>query len=184
MQDSKIMKEFNKESLYMKCDNVITSESLQSEFPISWDSYFMNAAILTSLRSSDLNTRVGAILVSPENKIIGAGYNGIPRGLNKSNFPTTRDGEYHLTKYAYTVHAEANALCNSTVYDLRGSKLYCTLFPCCECVKLLLQKGISEIVYLSDIHHDDPIYVASRKLLKDASISVRRYQDRILFLNC
>lgn len=170
-------------NLFMKSENLTVSDILKQENPIEWDVYFMNAAILTSLRSSDINTKVGAILVSQENKIIGAGYNGIPRGLNKSNFPTTRNGEYHLTKYAYTVHAEANALCNSTVYDLRGSKLFCTLFPCCECVKLLLQKGISEIIYLSDIHHDDPIYIASRKLLKEAGINVRRYQDRILFLN-
>lgn len=148
--------------------------------PISWDSYFMNAAILTSRRSSDINTKVGSVLVSPSNKIIGTGYNGIPKGLDKSKFPTNRNKDLHESKYGYVVHAEANALLNTTVFDLTDSKLYCTLFPCNECTKLCIQKGISEIIYLSDKHHDDPSYIASRRLLDAANIKYRQYDGDIL----
>lgn len=150
--------------------------------PISWDSYFMNVAILTSRRSSDINTKVGACLVDSHNRIIGCGYNGIPRNLDKQLFPTTNDKSlpYNETKYGYVVHAEANALLNTTVFDLTNSKMYCTLFPCNECSKLCIQKGISEIIYLSDKHHDDPPYIASRRLLDAANIKYRQYDGDIL----
>lgn len=167
--------------LVMKCECPTVEELVQDrDYYLSWDQYFMNIAILTSLRSKDKNTKVGAILVDSKNRIIGTGYNGLPSHIDESLFPTCRDGELHETKYAYTVHAEANALCNSTVYDLTGAKLYCTLFPCNECVKLLLQKGISEIIYLSDKHHDDSPYIASRKLLSVARVLVRPYRDLLL----
>lgn len=149
--------------------------------PISWDSYFMNVAVLTSKRSSDINTKVGAVLVL-NNKIIGTGYNGIPKYLDKSQFPTTNDKSlpYEDTKYAYTVHAELNAILNSTVFDLSNSKLYCTLFPCNECSKVIIQKGVSEIIYLSDKYHNDPQYIASRKLLDSANIIYRQFNENIL----
>lgn len=149
---------------------------------IEWDAYFMNVAILTSLRSKD-TTKVGACIASKENRIVGCGYNGVPHGLNASDFPTSRDVEhlsYECTKYPYLVHAEANALCNSTVYDLSKSRIYVTLFPCCSCAALLLQKGISEVIYLSDKHHDDPIYIASRKLLSAANVITRQYDCEVL----
>ena len=55
-----------------------------------------------------------------------------------------------------------------------------TLFPCCDCVKMILQKGISEIVYLSDKYHDEPHYIASRKLLDEAGIKYRQYTGKLL----
>lgn len=168
---------YSPQDLYMYNDNPTVDDIISN--PISWDSYFMNVAILTSKRSSDANTKVGACLVL-NNKIIGTGYNGIPKGLDKSIFPTNRDKELHESKYGYVVHAEANALLNTTVFDLTNSKLYCTLFPCNDCVKLLLQKGISEIIYLSDIHHNDPPYIAARKLLEAANIITRQYNGEIL----
>lgn len=153
--------------------------------PISWDSYFINVAYLTSLRSSDINTKVGAVLVDSFNRIIGAGYNGIPRGLDKDLFPTCNNKEFalHDTKYAYTVHAEANALLNSTVYDLSGAKIYCTLFPCNECAKLLIQKSISEVIYTCDKYHNEPSYIASRRLLEAAGVTYRQLKEGLIFKN-
>lgn len=149
---------------------------------LKWDEYFMNIAILTSLRSKDTNTKVGSVLVDKKNRVIGCGYNGLPSNINETLFPTSRDLNlpYNETKYAYVVHAELNALLNCTVYDLSDSKLYVTLFPCCDCVKVLLQKGISEVIYLSDKHHDDPHYVAARKLLDAANVKYIQYNGNIL----
>ena len=45
---------------------------------ISWDEYFMGIAILSSMRSKDNSSQVGACIVSPENKILSLGYNGMP----------------------------------------------------------------------------------------------------------
>lgn len=175
---NKINELYSPLDLWMYNDNPTVDDVVSN--PISWDSYFMNVAILTSKRSSDANTKVGACLVDASNRIIGCGYNGIPKGLDKSMFPTNRGKELHESKYGFVVHAEANTLLNTTVFDLTNSKIYCTLFPCNECVKLLLQKGISEVIYLSDIHHNDPPYIAARKLLEAANITVRQYEGDIL----
>lgn len=174
---NKINELYQSQDLYVYNDNPTVNDVISHS--ISWDSYFMNVAILTSKRSSDINTKVGAVLVL-NNKIIGTGYNGIPKGLDKSLFPTNRDKELHESKYGYVVHAEANTLLNTTVFDLTNSKMYCTLFPCNECSKLLIQKGISEVIYLSDKHHNDPPYIASRKLLNAANIITRQYDGEIL----
>ena len=49
---------------------------------ITWDEYFMGVAVLSSMRSKDPNTQVGACIVSDDKKIIGVGYNGFPRGCS------------------------------------------------------------------------------------------------------
>ena len=148
---------------------------------LSWDSYFMNIAILASLRSKDQNTKVGAVIVDKNNRLIGMGYNGLPSGIDENQFPTTNDtktNSYDCTKYPYVTHAELNAILNTAVFDLTGSRLYCTLFPCCECAKAILQKKIIEVVYISDKHHNEPQYIASRKLFDIAGITVRQFAGR------
>ena len=116
---------------------------------ISWDEYFMGVSILSSLRSKDPNTKVGACIVNKNKRIVGIGYNGFPVGCSDDEFPWGRDGEFLKTKYPFVVHAEANAILNSTT-DLSGATIYVSLFPCHECSKLIIQSGIKEIVYLSD----------------------------------
>ena len=81
---------------------------------ISWDEYFMGVSILSSLRSKDPNTKVGACIVNKNKRIVGIGYNGFPVGCSDDEFPWGRDGEFLKTKYPFVVHAEANAILNST----------------------------------------------------------------------
>lgn len=149
---------------------------------LSWDEYFMNIAVLASLRSKDESTKVGAVIVDKNNRLIGMGYNGLPSHIDESKFPTKREGELHETKYAYVTHAELNAILNTSVFDLSNSKIYCTLFPCCECAKAIIQKNVSEVIYLSDKHHDESSYIASRKLFKEAGTITRQYNGRNLLL--
>ena len=81
---------------------------------ITWDEYFMGIAVLSSLRSKDPNTQVGACIVSPDKKIIGVGYNGFPTGCSDDELPWEREGDWINTKYPYVCHAELNAILNST----------------------------------------------------------------------
>lgn len=145
---------------------------------LDWDSYFMNIAILASLRSKD-STKVGAVITC-DNKIMGVGYNGFPSGVNESLLPTERNGLLQDVKYAYTVHAELNAILNTVAHNISGGSLYVTLFPCCKCMSVLMQKKISEVIYLSDKHHDDPEYVASRKLLNLSNINIRQFSGKVI----
>ena len=148
---------------------------------ISWDEYFMGVALLSAKRSKDPSTQVGACIVNNEKRIIGIGYNGFPRGCEDKIFPWEREGSYLDTKYPYVVHAEANAILNST-RSLEGSTLYVTLFPCNECAKLLVQSGIKEVVYLQDLHHDSEETEASRRILKLAGIKLRQMKMKEITL--
>ena len=112
---------------------------------ITWDQYFMGVAKLSALRSKDPNTKVGACIVNEKKRIVGIGYNGLPYGCSDDEFPWERDGDFLETKYPYVVHAEPNAILNST-NKLDNATLYVTLFPCNECAKLIIQSGIKEIV--------------------------------------
>ena len=79
---------------------------------LTWDEYFMGIAKITSGRSKDPNTQVGACIVSQDNRILSTGYNGAPNNFNDDDFPWERDGSPLDTKYMYVCHAEANAIDN------------------------------------------------------------------------
>lgn len=144
---------------------------------ISWDNYFMSIAVIASLRSVDPNSKVGSVIVSLENKILGVGYNGFVTGIDESKLSLSRDGTWLSSKYPYIVHSEVNAIVNSVVQSLRNSRLYCTLFPCNDCTKILAQAGIKEIIYLSNKHEESDMYIASKRLLDLSNINYRQLND-------
>jgi dCMP deaminase len=146
---------------------------------ISWDQYFMGIALLSAKRSKDPNTQVGACIVNPENKIVGIGYNGFPKGCSDDEFPWERRGAYHETKYAYMCHAELNAILNSPHNELKNCSVYVTLFPCNECAKAVIQSGVTEVIYLSDKYKETDIIKASKKMLNAAGVKLRHYQPKI-----
>lgn len=129
---------------------------------LSWDDYFMSIAKLSALRSKDPNRQVGCCIVEPESKkIVSIGYNGFPRGCSDDDLPWGKDGNWINTKYPYVVHAEANAIVNSTS-PLKDCCLYVTLFPCNECAKLIIQSGIKTVYYENDTTSESK--VASEKM--------------------
>ncbi|GAB4336539.1 MAG: cytidine/deoxycytidylate deaminase family protein [Calditrichia bacterium] len=143
---------------------------------LSWDDYFMGIAIFTSLRSKDPSSKVGAVIVNKENRIVGTGYNGFIAGIQEEGFPWEREGEWLQTKYPYVVHAEANAILNSTISSLEGCRIYTTLFPCNECAKHIAQKKIKEVIYLSDKHRDKDFHTAALKIFDLAGIRFRKLE--------
>ncbi|HBT59269.1 MAG TPA: cytidine deaminase [Acholeplasmataceae bacterium] len=143
---------------------------------ISWDQYFMGVAMLSEKRSKDPNTQVGACIVNQDKRIVGIGYNGFPQKLNDDDFPWEKDGEFEDTKYPYVVHAEANAILNAT-QNLKGATIYVTLFPCHECVKLIIQSGITELVYASSKYNGTPSDIAAKRMLDKADIKYRQCQE-------
>ncbi|MBN3490486.1 dCMP deaminase family protein [Acholeplasma equirhinis] len=140
---------------------------------ISWDTYFMGVAKLSALRSKDPATQVGACIINSDKRIIGIGYNGLPNGIKDEEFSWEKEGDFLKTKYPYVVHAEANAILNATT-NLKGSSLYVTLFPCNECMKLIVQSGIKEIVYMSNKDHGKDFNQASTYMMEKAGIKARQ----------
>ncbi len=145
---------------------------------ISWDEYFMGIAMLSSYRSKDPNTQVGACIVNDRNKIMSVGYNGFPLGCSDDEFPWERTGEMYDTKYPYVCHAELNAILNSRGSNLEGCKIYVALFPCNECAKAIIQCGIKEVVYISDKYPDTPGTRASKRMFDAAGIKYTQLKPK------
>lgn len=138
---------------------------------LNWDEYFMGIAHLSAKRSKDPSTQVGACIVSPEHRVVGIGYNGFPNGCSDDEFPWEREGDYATTKYPFVVHAELNAILNST-QNLRGCSIYVSLFPCNECAKAIIQSGIARIVYECDKYADTDAVKASKRMLMAANVDL------------
>lgn len=106
-----------------------------------WQQRFLALADMVASWSKDPSTKVGAVIVDDKRRILGTGYNGFPRGVRD-------DAERYAdrpTKYAMTMHAEANAILNA-IKSVEGATIYCTHAPCSECVKLIIQAGIGRVV--------------------------------------
>ena len=150
---------------------------------ISWDEYFMGVALLSAKRSKDPSTQVGACVVNEDKRIIGIGYNGFPRGCSDDIFPWGKESNNVLeTKYPYVVHAEANAILNSSS-SLKNSTVYVTLFPCNECAKLLIQSGVKHIKYMSDKHKNQDSTKASKRMLEAAGVTYEQMPELNLMIN-
>lgn len=117
-----------------------------------WIKYFWNDAKNAASMSKDANTKVGAVIFSPELKIsISSGWNDIPRNVKHTVERNTRP-----LKYKYTVHAEANAIVNAarTGRSTDGSHLVVNLFPCSLCAGLIINAGVCKLYSVKpDFNH-------------------------------
>ena len=143
---------------------------------ITWDEYFMGVALLSARRSKDPTTQVGACIVNHQNKIVGAGYNGLPTGCSDEAFPWSKSGDFLETKYPYVCHAELNAILNNIGINLAGCRIYTALFPCNECSKAIIQSGIREVIFLSDKYNGTEVSIASKRLLDSAAVAYRKVE--------
>lgn len=141
---------------------------------IDWDTYFMLIAKISSMRSKDPNTQVGACIINDDKKIVSCGYNGAPSGFSDDLFPWDREGEFAQTKYPYVCHAELNAILNSNS-DLRGCTIYVDLFPCNECAKAIIQCGIKKVYYLSDKYNGTKENLVAKKLFNECNVEYKQF---------
>lgn len=151
--------------------------------PISWDEYFMGIAVLSSFRSKDPSTKVGACIVDTDHKVVSIGYNGMPRGCDEGQL-TWNKGEDLDSKYLYVCHAEFNAILNTRNGSaLNGCTLYVTLFPCNECAKAIIQTGIKEVVYCDNKYADTTATRASAKMFALAGVRTRHFTGKLPEIN-
>lgn len=108
-----------------------------------WQLRFLSLAKHVSTWSKDPSTKVGAVLVDRKLRVLGLGYNGFPRGVHD-----WEDRYQHRDlKYDMIVHAEANAILNSTGIT-EGSSLFLWPFmSCSRCAGLVIQASIAEVYY-------------------------------------
>lgn len=128
------------------------------------DIVYMNIAGEVSQLSKCLRKKVGAIIVK-DNNILSFGYNGTPSGF-------CNDCEQDGVTSWHVLHAESNAIAkvaNST-QSSKGSTLYCTLSPCDDCSKLIIQAGVTRVVY-KDIYEKS---TRGLELMKQSGIIVKK----------
>ncbi|WP_294285880.1 dCMP deaminase family protein [uncultured Chryseobacterium sp.] len=111
--------------------------------------------------------QVGALIVK-DRMIISDGYNGTPSGFE--NCCEDSKGKTHW----YVLHAEANAILKlaASTQSAKGATLYLTLSPCKECSKLILQAGITRLVYINEYSDDDGI-----SFLRNHQIEIEQISD-------
>ncbi len=146
-----------------------------------WDKRFMEMAEVIATWSSCYqdNRKIGAIIVK-DKRIMTTGYNGAPSGIEscvekgeclrrKLDIPS---GTKH--ELCYAIHAEQNAIIQAARQGIciKDATLYCTHQPCVICSKMIVNAGITRIVY----HHAYPDEFAMQ-ILKEAGVKVERFQD-------
>ncbi|XP_021360264.1 deoxycytidylate deaminase-like [Mizuhopecten yessoensis] len=144
----------------------------------------MGVALLSSRRSKDPNTQVGACIVNKFKRIVGLGYNGFPDNIpdNDNKLPWGKSSEkdaegYVQHKGLYVCHAEMNAIVNKLSVDITGCTMYTTLSPCNECAKLICQLRLGKVVYYERKTEDkEGKYKAAEKMFKEAGIEWVRYK--------
>jgi len=140
----------------------------------NWYQRFMDLAAHIAQWSKDPSTKVGAVIVNERRIVVGMGYNGFPRGVQD----TPERLNDRPVKYQFVVHAEENAVLNAAVFDLSGCTLFATKFPCNECAKVIIQRGISNIVAPApDNGWSDSQRVADT-MFNEAGICVRHWTGR------
>jgi dCMP deaminase len=105
-----------------------------------WDLRFLALAENVATWSKDPSTKVGCVIVRPDLTVAGVGFNGFPRGMCDHE-ELYQDRE---TKYSRTIHAEVNAVLNSS--ETEDCTAYVTAPPCTNCALVLIQSGISRVV--------------------------------------
>lgn len=110
----------------------------------SWDEYYLTIAYVVAQRSFDASSKCGCVLVSKDNRVLSTGYNGPLKHSIDEEIPLTRP-----EKYYYMLHGEENALLayNGSYQDIQNSTAYITGRPCHKCLRMLLQKGVTKIIY-------------------------------------
>lgn len=149
---------------------------------MTWHSYFMSIALLSSFRSKDNKTQNGACIVDPNNKIIGIGYNGLPNGCDDNDpqyWQDDDDKDLTHSKHSYVVHAEKNAIYNCMLHNLSNATLYTTQFPCNTCAQAIIQVGIKKVIYLRKKTHNHHVQInqAVDKMFTAAGVQVFAYAE-------
>ena len=146
-----------------------------------WDERMMGMAKLVSTWSScyKVNRKVGAVIVK-DKRILTTGYNGAGSGISscvdrgfclreQMNIPS---GTRH--EICYAVHAEQNAIIQAAKLgvSVQGATLYCTHQPCSICAKMIINSGITRVVF--DEGYPDKFSI---KMFNEAGVKVEKYSD-------
>lgn len=159
---------------------------------LSWDEYFIRLAMLIAEKSKDPSTKVGCVIVGPDNEIRSTGFNGFARGVHEEGYHIPKGAiEMYVdvserwerpAKYEWVEHAERNAVYNAarTGVALKGCRAYLNWepTPCIECAKGFIQAGIIEVIgpNLPFTHNKDWKFDISSVMMDEAGLTTREVE--------
>jgi dCMP deaminase len=135
----------------------------------SWDEYFMGITFEVARRSTCNRAQVGAIVVR-DKRILTTGYNGSPAGLPHCTEVGCLMVNGHCVR---TLHAEQNAIIQAALHGVStaGATVYVTHQPCLICAKVIINAGITRVVYGGDYPDD-----LARQFLDEAGVELVHYR--------
>lgn len=151
---------------------------------ISRDTMFTMICQVVAQRSTCWRSQVGAVIVK-EGRVVSMGYNGPVSGMpacedlpNVLECPT--EETFSLWKENHplmcqeagctrSLHAETNAIAFAARAGVavEGCIMYCTMSPCINCAKVIVNSGIKKLVYMEEYRDTTGL-----DLLKSAGITV------------
>ena len=147
-----------------------------------WDKRFMDMAFVVAGWSSCFqeNRQVGAVIVK-DKRILTTGYNGAPAGIisckERGECMRKKLGIASGTRHelCYAVHAEQNAIIQAAKLGIKldGATIYVTHQPCAICAKMIINSGISRIVY-KEGYPDE----FSMELFAECGMKVEKYSEQ------
>ena len=136
-----------------------------------WDLRFLEMARSAAGWSKDPSTKVGAIIVDDDKRVISVGYNGFPKGVTDDERLDDRE-----EKYKMIVHAERNALLFANK-DVKNCSIYTYPFmPCSVCAGMIIQAGIKRVVTVENNNSRwQKDFAVSRQMFKESEIDLIQY---------
>ena len=137
------------------------------------DLYFIDIANMVGSRGTCDRGHSGCVIVKDKQMLI-SGYVGSPIGMPHC------DTDGHLMEdnsCVRTTHAEQNAIVNAAKngVSINGGELYCTMFPCYACAKMIINAGIKRVIIDYDYHASDK----SKKIFMLAGVGITLIHSEI-----
>lgn len=136
------------------------------------DDFYMKMAYMMASRSTCLKRHVGCVIVR-DKLVLSTGYNGAPKGIPHCTTCIRQQLGIHSgerQELCRAGHAEGNAIAQAAKngVNINNSTLYCTTQPCAYCAKLIVNAGITRILYREEYGHgmDD----LTKEILKNVEI--------------
>ena len=178
MADAVVTNNGTVNELHDKIREVVNALAMNRQRP-DWDEYFMAIAKVVAMRGNCIKRKVAAVIVK-DRRVVSTGYNGTPRGVtNCSEGGCPRCNRLGTSGTDLTdclcSHAEENAIVQAAYHgvSIKGATMYSTYSPCLICTKMIINSGISEVVFseaysMDEVPHD---------LLREAGITIRKIEE-------
>lgn len=149
---------------------------------MTWPEYYLEIAEAVKLKSKDIRTQIGAVIVGSDKQIVSTGYNSFPRNIVDNN----DDRQVRPEKYYWMEHAERNAIYNAALNGVstKNTSIYLTCgIPCCDCARGIINAGIKK-VYCKEVdttknrEHWDEHAKRSMEMFTEADVDVIFYSAK------